>query len=126
MLSHKVGPLHFESCMRTITYSGPNELQLISVLTEDPDFIFQDRVFGVYIRVRIVSTTLTSSAFVAGDGGSTTPTVGMLPATLVSVDGGGVGGSTKPPVGILPAKIGVDTTHMSASASANRFMDLLL
>ena len=37
---------------------------------------------------------------------------------------GAGGGSAKPPVGMLPAKIEVDSAHMSASAIANRFMDV--
>ena len=32
--------------------------------------------------------------------------------------------SVLPPVGMLPAKIEVDSAHMSASAIANRFMDV--
>jgi hypothetical protein len=42
---------------------------------------------------------------------------------VLDVVGGG-GGSDLPPVGISPARIEVDTTHMSASAIANRFMDV--
>jgi len=56
----------------------------------------------VYLRLRIVSTTLTS--------------------TVLEVVVGGGGPSALPPVGMLPAKIGVDSAHMSASAIANRFM----
>jgi hypothetical protein len=44
-------------------------------------------------------------------------------AVLDVVVGGG-GSSALPPVGMLPAKIGVDSAHMSASATANRFMDV--
>ena len=42
---------------------------------------------------------------------------------VLDVVGGG-GGSDLPPVGMLPAKIDVDSAHMSASAIANRFMDV--
>ena len=42
---------------------------------------------------------------------------------VLDVAGGG-GGSDLPSVGILPAKIEVDTAHMSASAIANRFIDV--
>ena len=42
---------------------------------------------------------------------------------VLDVVGGG-GGSDLPPVGISPARIEVDSTHMSASAIANRFMVL--
>ena len=46
-------------------------------------------------------------------------------AVLVVLDViGGGGGSDLPPVGISPARIEVDTAHMSASAIANRFMDV--
>jgi len=38
------------------------------------------------------------------------------------VVGGGV--SDLPSAGMLPAKIGVDSAHISASAIANRFMDV--
>jgi hypothetical protein len=56
----------------------------------------------VYLRLRTVSITLTTTA-------------------LVELGGGG--GSTMPPVGMLPAKIEVDSAHMSASVIANRFME---
>ena len=62
----------------------------------------------VYLRLRIVSITLTS----------TVPDV----LDVLDVVVGGGGSSALPPVGILPAKIGVDSAHMSASAIANRFM----
>jgi hypothetical protein len=62
----------------------------------------------VYLRLRIVSITLTSKVL----------------DVLVVV--GGCGGSAKPPVGILPAKTELDSTHMSASARANCFINLLL
>ena len=42
---------------------------------------------------------------------------------VLDVVGGG-GGSDLPPVGISPAKIEVDNAHISASAIANRFMDV--
>ena len=42
---------------------------------------------------------------------------------VLEVVGGG-GGSDLPPVGISPASIEVDSAHMSASAIANRFMDV--
>jgi hypothetical protein len=41
---------------------------------------------------------------------------------VLDVAGGGGGGSDFPPVGISPAMIEVDSTHMSASAIANRFI----
>jgi hypothetical protein len=47
----------------------------------------------------------------------------VLDVLDVLVVGGG-GSSALPPVGMLPAKIGVDSAHMSASATANRFMDV--
>jgi hypothetical protein len=47
----------------------------------------------------------------------------VLDVLAVLVVGGG-GSSALPPVGMLPAKIGVDSAHMSASATANRFMDV--
>jgi hypothetical protein len=62
----------------------------------------------VYLRLRIVSITLTS----------TVPDV----LDVLDVVVGGGGSSALPPVGILPAKIGVDSAHMSASDIANRFM----
>jgi len=48
----------------------------------------------------------------------------MIVSTSVTSAGGGCAGSDFPPVGISPARIGVDSTHMSASAIANRFMDV--
>ena len=57
----------------------------------------------VYLRLRIVSITLTSN---------------VLDVLDVVVGGG----SDLPSVGMLPAKIEVDSAHMSASAIANRFM----
>src|SRR5215204_132422 len=53
----------------------------------------------------IVSTTFTSNV-------------------LDVLDVAGGGGSDLPPVGMSPAKIGVDSAHISASAIANRFMDV--
>lgn len=44
-------------------------------------------------------------------------------SNVLDVVGGG-GGSDLPPVGISPAKIEADSTHISASAIANRFMDV--
>jgi hypothetical protein len=43
-------------------------------------------------------------------------------SNVLDVGGGGCGGSVLPPVGMSPAKIEVDSTHVSASAIANRFM----
>jgi hypothetical protein len=63
-------------------------------------------VLAVYFRLMIVSITLTSK----------------VPDVLDVVGGGG--GSDLPPVGISPAKIEVDSTHVSASAIANRFIDV--
>jgi hypothetical protein len=65
-----------------------------------------------------VSITLTSKADVLEvvDAFSDLPPAGMLPAS-------GGGGSDFPPAGISPAKIEVDTTHMSASVIAIRFID---
>ena len=60
----------------------------------------------VYLRPRTVSITLTSTVF-----------------DVLDVAGGG-GGSDLPVVGISPAKIEVDSAHISASAIANRFMDV--
>ena len=61
----------------------------------------------VYLRLRTVSITLTSKV----------PDV----LDVLEVVGGG-GSSALPPVGISPAMIEVDSTHISASAIANRFM----
>jgi len=48
----------------------------------------------------------------------------MIVSTMVTSAGGGGGGASDlPPVGISPARIEVDSTHMSASAIANRFME---
>ena len=63
----------------------------------------------VYLRLRTVSITLTSKVLDVLD--------------VLDVAGGG-GGSDLPPVGISPPKIEVDSAHMSASAIANRFMDV--
>ena len=71
----------------------------------------------VYLRLRTVSITLTSTVLevlgvvVGGGGSSDLPVVGMLPSDL-------------PVVGISPAKIEVDSAHISASAIANRFMNV--
>ena len=58
----------------------------------------------VYLRLRIVSITVTSTG---------------LDVLAVA---GGSGCSDLPPVGISPAKIEVDSEHISASAITNRFM----
>ena len=73
----------------------------------------------VYLKLRTASITLASKVDVLDvvGGVSDFPPVGMLPATC------GGGGSDLPPAGMSPAKIEVDSTHMSASASANRFID---
>ena len=60
----------------------------------------KNEVLVVYLRLKIVSITLTS--------------------TVLDVVGGG--GSDLPSAGMLPAKIEVDSAHISASAIANRFM----
>jgi len=60
----------------------------------------------VYLRLRIVSITLTSKGL----------------DVLDVVVGGGV--SDLPSAGMLPAKIGVVSAHISASAIANRFMNV--
>jgi len=60
----------------------------------------------VYFRLRIVSVTLTSKPLDVAD----------------VVVGGGV--SLLPSVGMFPAKIVVESAHTSASAIANRFMDV--
>ena len=62
----------------------------------------------VYLRLMIVSITLSKVLDVLA---------------VLDVVGGG-GGSDLPPVGISPARIEVDSAHMSASAIANRFMDV--
>lgn len=61
-----------------------------------------------YLRLMIVSITLSKVLDVLA---------------VLDVVGGG-GGSDLPPVGISPARIEVDSAHMSASAIANRFMDV--
>ena len=63
----------------------------------------------IYLRLRTVSITVTSKVL-------------DVLAVLDVVVGGGV--SDLPSVGILPAKLKVDSVHMSASAIANRFMDV--
>jgi hypothetical protein len=63
----------------------------------------------VYFRLRIVSITLTSKLL-------------EVLAVVDVVVGGGV--SARPSVGMFPAKIGVDSTHMSISVTASRFMDV--
>ena len=59
----------------------------------------------LYLTLKIASITVTSKVL-----------------DVLDVDGGGV--SDLPSVGMLPAKIGLDSAHMSASALANRFMDV--
>jgi hypothetical protein len=66
--------------------------------------------FVVYLRLRTVSIRLTSKVLVLD--------------VLDVLDVAGGGGSDLPPVGISPAKIEADSAHMSASAIANRFMDV--
>ena len=68
--------------------------------------LHQVLVLAVYLRLMIVSITLTRKVL----------------DVLDVVGGGGV--SDLPPVGISPAKIEVDSTHISASAIANRFIDV--
>jgi hypothetical protein len=63
-------------------------------------------VLAVYFRLMIVSITLTSKVL-----------------DVLDVIGGG-GDSDLPPVGISPAMVEIDRAHMSASAIANRFMDV--
>ena len=60
----------------------------------------------VYLKLRIVSITLTSVLDV-----------------LAVLDVAGGGGSDLPVVGISPAKIEVESAHMSITAIANFFMD---
>lgn len=70
----------------------------------------------VYLRLRIVSITLTSKV----------PDVLDVFDVLVVVDVAGGGGcSDLPVVGISPAKIEVDSAHMSTIASASFFMSCL-
>jgi hypothetical protein len=59
----------------------------------------------VYFRLSSVTITLTSKVL-----------------DVLEVVGGGV--SALPSVGMLPAKIEIDSAHMSASAIANRFIDV--
>ena len=66
----------------------------------------------VYLRLRIVSITLTSKVL----------DVLEVLDVLDVVVGGGV--SDLPSAGMLPAKSGVDSAHISASAIANRFMNV--
>ena len=70
----------------------------------------------VYLRLRIVSITLTSvldvlDVVAGGGGGSDLPVVGMLPTT--------------PVVGISPAKIEIDSAHISTTAIPIFFMGFL-
>jgi len=69
----------------------------------------------VYLRLRIVSITLTSKV----------PDVLDVFDVLVVLDVAGGGGSDLPVVGISPAKIDVDSAHMSTTAIASFFMDCL-
>lgn len=70
----------------------------------------------VYLRLRIVSITLTSKV----------PDVLDVFDVLVVLDvAGGGGGSDLPVVGISPAKIEVDSAHMSTTAIASCFMGCL-
>ena len=71
--------------------------------------LHQVLVIAVYLRLMIVSITLTSK-------------VADVLAVLDVVGGGG--GSDLPPVGISPAMIEIDRAHISASAIANRFMNV--
>ena len=61
----------------------------------------------------IVSATVVSNVLVL-----------VLVLDVLDVVGGGGGGSDLPPVGISPAKAEAESAHMSASAIANRFMDV--
>lgn len=63
----------------------------------------------VYLKLRIVSITLTS----------------VLDVLAVLDVGGGGGGSDLPVVGISPAQIEVESAHMSITAIANFFMDFV-
>ena len=62
----------------------------------------------VYLKLRIVSITLTSVLDV-----------------LAVLDVAGGGGSDLPVVGISPAKIEVESAHVSITAIANFFMDFV-
>jgi hypothetical protein len=61
---------------------------------------------AVYLRLRIVTITLTSK---------------LLDVLDVVVVGGG-GGSTTPTVGMLPAKIELESAHISATVIASFFI----
>lgn len=74
----------------------------------------------VYLRLMIVSITLSKVL----DVGSDLPSVGIKPAMLDAAGGGG--GSAIPVVGIKPAKVEVDSAHMSATATANLFICVIL
>lgn len=54
----------------------------------------------------------------------TMPPAGISPAMLDAAGGGG--GSDLPSVGIKPAKVEVDSAHMSATATANLFICVIL
>jgi hypothetical protein len=69
----------------------------------------------VYLRLRIVSITLTSKV----------PDVLDVFDVLVVLDVAGGGGSDLPVVGISPAKIDVDSAHISTTAIASCFMGCL-
>ena len=69
----------------------------------------------VYLRLRIVSITLTSKV----------PDVLVIFDVLVVLDVAGGGGSDLPVVGISPAKIDVDSAHISTTAIASCFMGCL-
>ena len=58
----------------------------------------------VYLKLRIVSITLTSVL------------------DVLDVAGGGGGGSVLPVIGTSPAKIGVDSAHINTTAIASFFM----
>ena len=55
---------------------------------------------------------------------SATVVSNVLVLDVLDVVVGGGGGSDLPPVGISPAKVKAESAHMSASAIANRFMDV--